>query len=366
MNELSSNLLSTQGIKMPSLSSKKQANALPPPPPEVISQCLGIEELTIDWLAGDGSDRCYYRISSKQLPNSVVLMQLSNEDAKKLEDHGYEWIQISKLLAHHGLRVPATIATLPDYAALLIEDYGNAMLETSIWREYQEKNWEEIVNYYRRSCDILIEFTKIPKTGPWCDRRFDSARFKWELDFFKTYFLEGVAKDFLTSEELRYFQSDSQALSDYLSSGDEVFVHRDFHSRNLMVWNNQLAILDFQDARLGPISYDIVSLIFDSYVPLSNEQRLNLLEFSLSRLESSIGGDLSRQARKQWKAMLLQRQLKAIGSFAYLSIEKNKGNYLAYVPKALETLQIKDLFDERWPFLSSDIIEKVKLASQKI
>ena len=114
------------------LVSKKRDDALPPPPPRAICQALSISELTIEWLAGDGSDRCYYRISSPELMRSYVLMQLSGQDAKALRENGYEWIQVGKLLAKSDIFVPKTVATMPDYAAIIIEDYGDIMMESRV------------------------------------------------------------------------------------------------------------------------------------------------------------------------------------------------------------------------------------------
>src|SRR5690606_9240723 len=108
----------------------KRSNALPPPPPEAVSKALKISSITIEWLAGDGSDRCYYRLRSPDLTEPLVLMQLSGTDAEALRADGYDWVKIARLLASKRIFVPNVVATMPDFAALIIEDYGDLMLES--------------------------------------------------------------------------------------------------------------------------------------------------------------------------------------------------------------------------------------------
>ena len=124
-----------------------------------------------------------------------------------------------------------------------------------------------------------------------------------------------------------------------------------------MIHDESVAIIDFQDARLGPPSYDLVSLVFDSYVPISIESRLELLEKGLAYIRSSAGQAAYDRAKEEWRPMLLQRQLKAIGSFGYLTVDKHKGDYLRNVAPALQTLLDAGVQDSRWPFLSGRLLQ---------
>lgn len=332
-----------------------------PPSPETICRALNISSVTIDWLAGDGSDRCYYRISSSQLPHSYVLMALSGKDAELLKSHGYEWIHISDLLAQHKITVPSTVRALPEHAAIIIEDYGDIMMETAAYNALSRSEEQELDKLYMTSFIILKKFLAIPKNSHafWCQRKFDQSRLEWELHFFKSKFLENHLKLKLSKSEQSALEKDIETISIFLSSFPTYFVHRDFHSRNLMIHNQDLAVLDFQDARLGPASYDLVSVCFDSYVDLSLTKRLDLLEHGINTL-SSENNTLSKEIRSQWPAVLLHRQLKAIGSFAFLTNEKLRGNYLKYLQPALDTLSHEAIVDTRWPFLSSELIRKIK------
>lgn len=340
-----------------SITANKRTDALPPPPPAAICKQLGITQVTIEWLAGDGSDRCYYRVTSPELSYPLVLMQLSQSDAVKLENNGYEWIQIGELLESHGIFVPKTVSTLPQYAALLIEDYGDLMMESQVKLWMKEQKRSEITALYQRAVSIIKQMFQIGPNAKavWCQRRFDEERFVWEMNFFAKHYLLNARDIQFNEQEEKQFQKEIADLSAFLVEGPTVFVHRDFHSRNIMLRDDRLALLDFQDARLGPPSYDLVSLIFDSYVPIDNNDRLVLLEEAIQMINEDFP-KFSENIKKTWQAMLLQRQLKAIGSFGYLSIEKQRGQYLSYVPKALETLGADWTFDQRWPFLSRDLL----------
>lgn len=335
------------------------------PSPEDVANALGIDQITIDWLAGDGSDRCYFRIKSPQSDKTYVLMQLSKSDAKLIENNGYEWIQIGELLSQNGIFVPKTIATLPEHAALIIEDYGDIMLENVVSRLQKEGDQKGIDGFYEKASSLVFDFYKIEQdsSSPWCQRQFDFDRFSWELDFFYKEYIEKAFSLDLNKRQKDLFIKESLELSKYLASLDQVFVHRDFHSRNLMCKGTCIAVIDFQDARLGPAAYDLVSLFFDSYVKLSDQQRLNYIQKAITELETRGLSRLATQVAESWPATLLQRQLKALGSFAYLTIEKKRGDYLKYSPAALDTLKTAEIYDERWPFLSKELI---RLLSDKL
>jgi aminoglycoside/choline kinase family phosphotransferase len=338
-----------------------RSKTLPPPPEWAIREALQLPDVHVSWLAGDGSDRCYYRIRSSASYRTFVLMQLSGDDAKQLQADGYEWVKIGRLLHDHGIYAPQTIAPLPDFAALIIEDYGDIMMETRALALLEAGQRSLAMQLYRKVFPILGRFLHITAAGSshWKTRSFDAHRLDWELHFFREQFLEGVLQWTLDPTELAAFRRDSAALASSLALASKFFVHRDFHSRNLMVKDEHLAVIDFQDARLGPPTYDLVSLCFDSYIPLQAAERRQLVEEGLTALQQQNPG-LDRQAlAAEWGPMLLQRQLKALGSFGFLTTKKNRGNYLRYVEPALATLTAEHVSDARWPFLSGDLLHGI-------
>lgn len=350
----------TKSSEQNNMAQSLRSDALPPPPADVVAKALNAKSVQISWLAGDGSDRCYYRIADDK-QRSYVLMQLSETDAKALRENGYDWVEIGKILIAHNIYIPQLIATLPDFAALIIEDYGDIMFETRVMQLHQAKKSAEILDLYRSVFPILGQFLSIkaaPK-APWCVRSFDQERFIWEMNFFVKNYLEPVAQIHFTPGENEQFQKEIQSLAKFLATDSQWFVHRDFHSRNVMWRNHQLAVIDFQDARLGPAAYDLVSLCFDSYVPLTPEQRQILLTEGIETLSRQLGAAAKKSLEQYWRPMLLQRQIKAIGSFGYLSIKKNRGNYLKYVGPALDTI-IPVTGDTRWPFVSKDLLQRMR------
>lgn len=337
-----------------------RSNTLPPPPATAIAQALGVPAVDVSWLAGDGSDRCYYRVNSGE--KTFVLMQLSGDDAVQLKNNGYEWIKIGKLLHDHDIKAPQTVAAMPDFAALIIEDYGDLMLETRALERLADGRRDEVLGLYRQSFEILARFLEITERGDskWSDRSFDAQRLDWELHFFQEHFLKNVLGWTLSPGEQKAFNAESLLIAESLASNSKFFVHRDFHSRNVMVAGEKLAVIDFQDARLGPPTYDLVSICFDSYIPLEPFERRNLLKEGIDRLVQKNPSISQSALEGEWGAMLLQRQLKALGSFGYLTTQKNRGNYLKYVPAALETLSVENVGNSRWNFLSTDMIQGIR------
>ncbi len=342
----------------------KRSDALAAPPPHAICSALGVDTIQIDWLAGDGSDRCYYRLRSPEIIGSHVLMQLSEQDAEDLRKDGYDWIKVADLLGKRGIFIPKVITTIPEHAALIIEDYGNDMLEKLVKGCLENDQHKPVIALYSECFEILAKFLAIRprEEHSWCRRSFDTERFVWELDFFWSKYAEQCAKITLTPAERARFKSEAHALSEELSANSKYFVHRDFHSRNILHLKQRLAIIDFQDARLGPAAYDLVSLCFDSYVPFNSKVRTELLEVGLDIIGNDRGSEVRDDIERLWKPTLLQRQLKAIGSFGFLTVDKNRGNYLKNVEPALKTLEEQDLFDERWPFLSGRLLELLRSA----
>lgn len=337
--------------------SAPRRGALPPPPADELANALGVAAIDVEWLAGDGSDRCYYRLRSPNLSRSLVLMQLSGRDAEDLREDGYAWIEVAEALRSASVLVPAVVAKLPDYAALIIEDYGNTTMERAVNQATHLGETTQVQHIYKQCFGTLRQLAELDPAngGVWTKLAFDAERYQWELQFFRERYLEGAARLELSSNQRLAFDRDCLALASYLATLSVGFTHRDFHSRNVMVQAGGFALLDFQDARIGARTYDLVSLVFDSYVHLPTSLRLELLEQGLDTLS---GNDTERRATLagEWPAVLLQRQLKAIGSFAFLTLDKGRGEYLRYVRPALAILEACPIADPRWPFLSGELL----------
>jgi aminoglycoside/choline kinase family phosphotransferase len=168
----------------------------------------------------------------------------------------------------------------------------------------------------------------------------------FELDFFATHFLEGHRGIAFAPAERAALAEEFTSLASELSDEPRVVCHRDYHSRNLMVRDGRLAIIDFQDARLGPDTYDLVSLLRDSYVALSATDVDALIGLFLSLERGPLGftGDAAR-FRERFDTMAVQRNLKALGTFGYQASVRRNPAYLDDVPRTLGYLE--DTFARR-------------------
>ena len=302
-------------------------------------------------LAGDGSDRRYYRIYCRD-NRTLILMVLPPVDQARLAAGNYDWLDLADLLTKQDIPCPRIIAELDH--GLVIEDCGDVMLNDC----YQQRQ------LFKHCFSIIGEFINLkPDDHHVCwQRRFTSEAYRAELDFFRTMFIDKAINLQLTATARQQFIEDSAKLSDYLEQFSNFFVHKDFHSRNLMVVDgSRIKVIDFQDACLGSPLYDLISLCFDSYLPLSNQDRRELFVDGCQQLNQRTAIDT-----KHWPALLLQRQLKAIGSFAKLTIVSKKGNYLKYVQPALATLTIPEIANSDWSFLSQELIVLLQEHSKRL
>jgi hypothetical protein len=175
---------------------------------------------------------------------------------------------------------------------------------------------------------------------------FDIPKLTFELDFFATHFLEGHRGVTLSATERGALAEEFARLATELSGEPRVVCHRDYHSRNLMVRDGRLAVIDFQDARLGPDTYDLVSLLRDSYVGLEpgEVEALVSLFLTLDRGPLGFAGGAGR-FRERFDTMAVQRNLKALGTFGYQASVRANTAYLRDVPRTLGYL--RDTFARR-------------------
>jgi aminoglycoside/choline kinase family phosphotransferase len=169
---------------------------------------------------------------------------------------------------------------------------------------------------------------------------FDEERFLWELNFTMEHWLNGLMGIALPAEDADDVQELFRDMARAMLDQDLCFTHRDYHSRNLMVLGEQLRVLDFQDARLGPPQYDLASLLRDSYVTLPPGWEELLLDyyFRIMEWEGKTPGDIEEFMRV-YEIACLQRNLKAIGTFASQKTLRGNDHYLEYIPPTLSRIK---------------------------
>jgi len=145
------------------------------------------------------------------------------------------------------------------------------------------------------------------------------------------HFLEAYRGAVLSNPERQALADEWQAIAGELSAEPRVLCHRDYHSRNLMVAGGRLHIIDFQDARLGPDTYDLVSLLRDSYIGLSDPELEALIAYFLEIK----GQPDAAEFRRRFDLMAVQRNLKALGTFGYQSTTRGNPSFSQYMPRTL-------------------------------
>lgn len=285
-------------------------------------------DYSIYQLAGDASARRYYRIIHGQ--NTYVLMSWEPFDAST-----YPFLDVLNHFAKANVHVPRVEKIGAESGFLLLEDLGDLTVERKFWESNRpESSW----SFYQKSLDEIIKIhtTATHLQNPTICKQimFDTAKFKWELNYAKEHLLEGVLKYKFSEVQTKQFDQALTDVAEKLFKQPQVICHRDYHSRNLMIKRDQVYVIDFQDARLGPIQYDLVSLIKDSYVDISEDYAQKMLNyyFEQTQVLQKISKD---EFMHIYELMSVQRCLKACGSFASFMNMRQDKRYLKYLNTTL-------------------------------
>ena len=277
-------------------------------------------------LSGDASTRRYYRIA---VDGELSVLSLNPEpfDADHLP-----FVVVRNLMAGWGLPVPEIRDMEGSLGILLQEDLGDLTLQEALKGAGPAKRKE----LYRQALDQLVvlqrEAARAPQRAVCFQVAFDFEKLSWELHFFWKHFLEAYRRCDLTVEDRASIADGFHRLSAEIASWPRVMCHRDFHSRNLMSHDERLWWIDFQDARMGPVTYDLASLLRDSYVDLDEEFVAEMAEEFRQR---AVPGEARDTFQRRLELMSIQRNLKALGTFGYQGAVKGSSVYLPYIPRTL-------------------------------
>ena len=287
-------------------------------------------------LAGDASVRRFYRLRDVSGGPSEILMD-TGEAFSEAED---PFCLTAWFLERNRLPVPAIRAVDEDAGLVLLEDLGDTMLESCfpVDRLTQDIGGGELEQLYEAAVDLVVRLQsldtdRLPEALPARRLFFDHQKLLWELRFFHRHFfgrLLGLTLPAAEEEALQGFYDD--LCHRVAGFRPRVFCHRDYHSRNLMVTGGGLVMVDFQDARLGPETYDLVSLLRDSYVELGEEMEQRLVNRYLGLRPSAALPDGREQFQRRYELTALQRGIKAVGTFAFQAADRGNRRYLASIP----------------------------------
>jgi aminoglycoside/choline kinase family phosphotransferase len=283
---------------------------------------------TVIPLTGDASDRRYFRVITTAGTSFVLALH-----AQAFAPGSLPFVNVASLFAAVPIPVPAVLGEAPDLGVLALEDLGDLTLQAHLGAVAPEdvaRLYAEAVDYLpllQRRGAALRDERYLPYT-----LAFDVDKFTWEMNFFVKHFLEAYRGAAIDGAARAALTTELGAIVTTLAAEPRVICHRDYHSRNLMVTPGGLVIIDFQDARLGPDTYDLASLLRDSYVDLPH----TLVDGLIDRFRRAIEArGTAAEFLARFDLMAMQRNLKALGTFGYQTVSRANPVYAQYVPRTL-------------------------------
>ena len=279
-------------------------------------------------LTGDASDRRYFRLLLKNSKSIVLALH-----AGPIEFQTMPFVSIAKLLSEVPVPVPKILYHSDALGVLALEDLGDVTLQAHLGAATPSEH----AALYRQAVTFIARMQQrgdALRSDAYPPYRiaFDVDKLTWELEFFAKHYLLGYKGVTPTDAQREALRAEASVIVNELAAEPRVLCHRDYHSRNLMLHNGSLYIIDFQDARMGPDTYDLVSLLRDSYVDLTPQQVDELIAFFLA-LKG--GGADEAEFRRRFDLMALQRNLKALGTFGYMTTSRNNTVYIQYIPRTV-------------------------------
>ncbi len=283
-------------------------------------------------LTGDASDRRYVRVLLGGGASIVLSVH-----AGPIDYATSTFVRVAELFAAVPLPVPALLHHDDALGIIAQQDLGDVTLQAQLGGASatgRAKRYREAVGLIVRLQQRGAELAS-PAYPPY-GVAFDHEKLTWELEFFVRHFLlayRGALPEAPVREALRV---EWTGIVDELAGEPRVLCHRDYHSRNLMWHEGTLHVIDFQDARMGPDTYDLASLLRDSYVDLPEAAVDDLIDYyyALSRGTAATAAE-SAAFRRRFDLMALQRNLKALGTFGYQTTTRGNPVYMQYVPRTL-------------------------------
>jgi len=286
-------------------------------------------------IAGDGSKRIFWRVGGLKSDVSYIAMENApTDDFSKRENTAY--LNIGRHLRSKGLPLPEIHRFDLGKGWFIMEDFGDVSLQTACERA------KERVPLYAPVVEILFQQQTRGAEG------FDTAwtcqtetydrqvMRRYEVDYFKEAFLGtylGIRKEWPGLEK-----SFEHLIEEASRAENRFFLHRDFQSRNIMITGKKIGILDWQGGRLGPLAYDLASLLIDPYtrLPVPEEESIYSMYCQLLRRKQP---DRLASFEKTFPYLAIQRNLQILGAFSFLSRVRGKTYFEDYIPGALESLR---------------------------
>ncbi len=292
-------------------------------------------------IPGDASARKYFRIETKEM-NFILLSAAPFQNTPKKP---YTFLEVQDFLMNCGVSVPQVYDYQSNKGFILLEDLGDQTLLHHL-KKISDSEMETRV--YQRTLDLLLNFQL--ETHRQMDKyslqgfklRFDHEKLYWEIQFTISHFFEKYLQRKISPAHRKILNKEMSSLCQTLADQPTVYTHRDFHSRNIMVTGSdeRLVMIDFQDARMGPAQYDLVSLLRDSYYQLTDAQVSVLTEYYWNQYKAALKPKQGfEEFTRIFDIMTIQRNFKAIGSFASFYNLRGNPSYLKYIGNTFENIR---------------------------
>lgn len=301
---------------------------------------------SVQKLVGDASSREYFRVTLQDgaSPERVIVMSFNPEGLLK-SDEGvtgnapaeFPFSNVQNHLAAAGLPVPEIYHQALDEGLVFLEDLGDVQFVARV----RDADHETRLTWYRRAIDLLLDFQDYGQRGPdpGCvafSRHFDHALLMWEFEHYLEYGIEAQFDRPIPREDREFFHAAFAAICRELEEAPQLLAHRDFQSRNIMLAPRGLVLIDFQDALVAPMPYDLVALLRDSYVALSPQQVESLIAYYLEKRRERFGDAPDTATFTRWfRLQTVQRKLKDAGRFVFIDRVKKNPSFLQHIPNSL-------------------------------
>jgi aminoglycoside/choline kinase family phosphotransferase len=295
---------------------------------------LGLNAFDLVHIPADGSLRRFFRvIDAGGGPLAVAMENRPTDDYLRRENEAY--LMIGRHLRQKGVRVPEIYGVDLEAGLFLMEDVGRENLQALVLKG------EDPFYLYKKVLDelLLLQLEGVRDFDPgWCcqTRTYDREVMRRnESDYFREAFLIGYIG---MRCDLSYLNTSFDYIAERASEAmPRFFMHRDFQSRNIMMNEGKVGIVDWQGGRLGPLGYDLASLLIDPYAALADETRGRLYDYYRDRLAEGYPSAASELDRT-YPYLALQRNMQILGAFGFLTTVRKKPHFEGYIPQAVRGL----------------------------
>ncbi|HLO00578.1 MAG TPA: phosphotransferase [Pyrinomonadaceae bacterium] len=319
----------------------------------------GVNDRLIVPLTPDASTRNYFRISWKKARAVAAVYP------EPFDPDFHPYLDVTRLFSESGIPVPDIYAVDGQSGVIIQEDLGDRQL----FRLYEAAPKDECDEYKERAVNLIAKIQKA--TDAAYDKHsiasklaFDEAKLSWELDFFVEHYFGSLRGETLRHAEAAELKAELNDLAAELAARPRVLCHRDFHAANLMVdAEDRLRIVDHQDARMGPVTYDLVSFLLDRRLEPPSPGELRAYRLFLLQERRALGLEAldPDEVAQEFRLMTIQRGLKATGTFSYQTAVSGRGAaYEHFIQPTLNIVVLAAEWLDRFPALRRMLRERIK------